>query len=171
MKDTLGMLGLRKTVPVEIDIRHLLDIYRRLSESLVPLIKVLSEAVCMLEGRQRPDPNLGFEIRYEIIKRSPYGGFLKCLDPAIRHSESHTATRVDKVIGKVYLTEIIDGQRLTVGEYTFEQVSDMTRELVDVLFPSLLFSFCLHELALILVILFSPEYIELLLCIDNMQQV
>jgi len=171
VKDTLNMLGRRETVPGEVGIPHLLDIYRRVSESLVPLIKVLSEAVCMLEGRQRPDPTLGFAKRCEIIKRSSYGGLLTCLDPAIRHSESHAATQVDKATGKVYLTEIIDGQRRTVGEYTFEQVAEMTRELLDVLFPSLLLSFYMHELALILVILLSPEYVELLLCIDNMQHV
>lgn len=169
VKDTLEMLGGRKTVPGEIGIPHLLDIYRRLSESLVPMIKVLSEAVCVLEGRQRPDPTLGFTKRCEIIKRSSYGGLLTCLDPAIRHSESHAATRVDKATAKVYLTEVIDGQRRTLGEYTFEQVTEMTRELLDVLFPSLLTSLYMHELALILVILFSPEYIELLLCIDNLQ--
>lgn len=171
VKDTLDMLGRRGTVPGEVGIPHLLDIYRRLSESLVPLINVLSEAVCVLESRQRPDPRLGFAKRCEIIKRSSYGGLLVCLDPAIRNSESHAATQVDKATGKVYLTEIINGQRRIIGTYTFEQVAEMTRELLDVLFPSLLFSFYMHELALILVILFSPEYIELLLCIDNMQQV
>lgn len=127
VKDTLGMLKARRTVPGEVGIPHLLDIYRRLSEALVPVIRVLSDAVCVAEGRRLPDPGLGFSKRCEVVRQSKYGDLMRCLGPAIRHSESHAATRVDKAAGKVFLTELAEGRRRTIGEYTFEQVADMTR--------------------------------------------
>jgi hypothetical protein len=169
VEDLLCMLSARGTVPGDMGIPHLLDIYRRLSEALSPLVKVLSDAVCFIEGMPNPSPNLGFSRRCDIIKHSQYGDFLSCLDPAIRHSESHAATLIDIKKGKVYLTEIVDGQRCTMHEHSFKQVLEMTKDILNGLFPSLILTFSMHEFALLIVILLSTEYVDLLLCVDNME--
>ena len=102
-----------------------------------------------------------------MIKQSRYASLLNCLDPTIRHSESHAATKIDKKNAKVQLTEAESGERRVIADYTFEQISEMTRELFDVLFPSMVLSFRFHGLAVLGVILLSVEYTELLLGIDN----
>lgn len=168
VEDLIGMLAARGTVDGAVGIPHLLDIYRRLAESTVPFIRTISDAICIANGRPLPDTSLGYAKRCDIVRSSPYARLLDCLDPEIRHSESHTATKVDKPAGKVFLTEVIDGRRTILREYTFKQVADMTRELQDALFPALLMAFYMHELVCILVILMSREYVELLLNIDNL---
>lgn len=108
VEDLVGMLAARGKVDGAVGIAHLLDIYRRLAESTVPFIRTLSDAICIADGRPVPDPLLGYAKRCEIVKASPYAQLLHCLDPEIRHSESHTATKIDKQAGKVFLTDVVE---------------------------------------------------------------
>lgn len=168
IEDLFRMLAARGPLQPEVGMAHLLDIYRRLSESLAPFIRVLSDAINIAESGKALDPNLGYERRVEFIKKSPYAMLMDCLDPRIRHSESHNASQIDKKAEVVRLTDTENGRRVTLHEYKFEVLSDMTRELLEGLFPVLLLQFHFHEFVLLLVSVMSPEYVRLLLNIENM---
>ena len=113
-------LSIQGTIPGEIGIRYLMDNYRRLSEALVPFIRVVSDGVCILEDRPPLQATTGFTRRCNAIKDSEYADLLCCFDPAIRASESHAGTEVYKETGIVILTDRSTGLRRVIGEYKFE---------------------------------------------------
>lgn len=167
--DLLGMLAKRTPMPGRQGIPHLLDAYRRYCESLRPFINVLSDIVCAVENLPRIAPNTGYKKRVAIIKSTRFAGIVRSLDPDIRHSESHDGTVIDDDKASVLLTDIAeDGSRLTLGEYSYWQISDMTLDLQNGLFLAVLTSFALHETGLLLTALVSPEYTAALLSVDNL---
>ena len=169
--DLLGMLAQRGRVDGRRGIEHLLDIYRRMAEVSRPFVKVLSDCIKIVEGEPRPHPELGFGKRCEIIRASSFGDLVRNLDPDIRNSESHTGTSVDMKQGKVVLTKLVDiGNREIVKEYTLEEICNLTWDLYHNLVPAFIMSFHIHEVCMILVILYSKEYIDLLLSIDNLRE-
>lgn len=167
--DLLGMLAKRTPMPGRQAIPHLLDAYRRYCESLRPFIDVLSDMVCAVEKLPPISPNTGYTKRVALIKSTRFAGIVRCLDPEIRHSESHQGTVIDDDRASVVLTDIAeDGSRRTLGEYSYWQISDMTLDLQNGLFLAVLTSFALHETGLLLTALVSPEYSSALLSIDNL---
>ena len=168
-EDLRNRLAVQKTVPGEIGIPHLMDNYRRLSEALVPFIRLMSDGVCVLEGRDRPQAGMGLTKRCQIVKNSKYADLLRCFDPMIRASESHAGTEILKDTGTVILTDWSTGFRRVTGEYTFRAIVDMTRELVENLFPAMLISVHLHELYLLTLVLHSQDYLDLVLCLGNVE--
>ena len=168
-EDLRNRLGTQGTVPGEIGIPHLMDNYRRLSEALVPFIRVISDGVCLLEGRERPQVTMGLTKRCQIVKESEYADLLRCFDPMIRASESHAGTETHKDTGTVILADWSTGVRRVTGEYTFQAIVGMTHELVENLFPALLISVSLHELYLLTLVLHSQDYLDLVLCLGNVE--
>lgn len=169
--DLLGMLAKRTPMPGRQALPHLLDAYRRYCESLRPFVDVLSEAVCAVEHLPPISPNTGYKKRVALIKGTRFAGIVDCLDPDIRHSESHHGTVIDDPGGRVLLTEASnDGKRRTLGEYTYWQISDMTLDLQNGLFLAVLTAFALHETGLLVTTLVSPEYVHALLSIDNLAE-
>ena len=169
-EDLRNRLAIQGSVPGEIGVPHLMDNYRRLSEALVPFVRVVSDGICLLEGRERPQAGMGFTKRCQIIKKSKYHDLLRCLDPMIRASESHAGTEVHKNTGTVILADWSTGVPRVTGEYTFRAIVDMTCELVENLFPAMLISVCLHELYLLTLVLHSQDYLDLVLCVDNVEK-
>jgi DNA-binding transcriptional MerR regulator len=168
--DLLGMLARRGQVPGRQGIPHLLDAYRRYCESLRPFIDVLSDAVCAVEKLRPLAPNVGYKKRVAVMNSTQFGAIVRCLDPEIRHSESHGGTVIDDDHANVLLTEIgKDGCRRTVGQYSYWQISDMTLELQNGLFLAVLTSFSLHETGLLLTALVTPEFMSALVSIDNLE--
>jgi hypothetical protein len=165
------MLAKRGPVPGRQGIPHLLDAYRRYCESLRPFIDALSDMVCAVEKLPPLPPNLGYKKRVSVISDTRFGAIVRCLDPDIRHSESHGGTVVEDEDAKVLLTEIGEGGcRRTVGEYSYWQISDMTLELQNGLFLAVLTSFALHETGLLLTALVTPEFMSALVSIDNLAE-
>lgn len=95
-EDLRNRMAIQRTIPGEIGIPHLMDNYRRLSEALVPFVRVISDCVCLLEGRERLQGSTGFTKRCQIIKDSKYADLLRHFDPMIRASESHAGTEIQK---------------------------------------------------------------------------
>ena len=56
-----------------------------------------------------------------------------------------------------------------IGQYTFQQIADMTRDLVENLFPAILVATHLYELSLLLLSMRSRSYLDLLLCVGNLE--
>ena len=170
VEDLRNRLAIQGAVPGRIGIPYLMDNYRRLSEALVPFIRVISDGVCLLEGRDRPQATMGLTKRCQIVKKSAYGDLLRCFDPMIRASESHAGTETQEDTGTVILADWSTGSRRVIGEYTFRAIVDITRELVENLFPALLVSVYLHELYLLTLVLHSQDYLDLVLCLGNVEQ-
>lgn len=167
--DLLGMLAKRSPLPGRKGLPHLLDMNRRLCETLRPFIDALSDAVCLVEGVPRLSPNTGYTKRVEVIKRSKFAEIVACLDPDIRHSESHDGTFLDDEKGRVLLTDVgDDGQRRTLGEYSYWQISDMTLDLQNGLFVAVLTAFALHEMGVLATTVVSSEYFKALTSFGNL---
>ena len=168
-EDLRNRLAVQKVVPGEIGIPHLMDNYRRLSEALVPFIRVLSDGVCILDGRRPLQAGTGLAKRCKVIKDSKHRELLGSFDPAIRDSESHAGTDVCKENGTVILCDRSGGVRRVTGQYTFRQIVEMTRDLIENLFPAILAAVYLHELSLLLLAMRSRSYLDLLLCVGNLE--
>ena len=169
-EDLRNRMAIQRTIPGEIGIPHLMDNYRRLSEALVPFVRVISDCVCLLEGCERPQHSTGFTKRCQIIKDSKYADLLRYFDPMIRASESHAGTEIQKEEGRVILTDRSTGARRITGEYTYREIVVMTRDLIENLFPAMLSSIHLHELHLLTLVIHSQEYLDLVLCLGNLEQ-
>jgi hypothetical protein len=168
--DLFKMLAARGTPPGLEGSRHLLDVYRRLSEVISPLMTLLSNAICIVENRPLPDRQTGFSKRWQIVRDSAYADLADGLDPVIRHCESHAWTRIDSRRRVVVLTETdASGKRVPVREYTYVEISKMTHHLQEVTYPTLLFGCYFAELVTATIILFSSEYVHLLLSIGNLK--
>ncbi len=96
---------------------------------------------------------------------------VKCLDPEIRHAESHDSTQIDHAKGRVLLTKVIEGNRTTIKEYSYWEIADIANELQRGLMPALLGAFAVHEAGLLVSAIKSPEFINALLSIDNVTQI
>lgn len=167
--DLLKMLFSRGAVPGRQGIPHLLDAYRRYCETLRPFVDVLSDMACAVEGRKPLPANLGYKKRVAFMKATRFGAIVRCLDPDIRHSESHMGTVIDDDKANVLLTEIgEDGHRRTLGQYSYWQISDMTLELQNGLFLAVLTAFAIHETGMLLTALVTPEFMAALVSIDNL---
>lgn len=169
VEDLLGMLAKRGSISGRQGIPHLLDVYRRYCEVLRPFIDVLSDMACAVEKLRPLAPNLGYKKRVAALKATRFGAIVHCLDPDIRHSESHGGTVVDDDNANVFLTEIgEDGHRQTLGQYSYWQISDMTLELQNGLFLAVLTSFALHETGTLLTAVTTPEFVSALVSIGNL---
>jgi hypothetical protein len=153
----------------DLGLPYLVDVYRRYAEWSRPLIKVLSNAVCRVEGNPQPDPSLGLTKRCELIRRSCYADIVESLDPRIRHAASHNAVKYDHSRGMVQFTDVdTNGNRLSELELSYVEVSDKTQAFTQGLIPALLAAFGMRQQALLLMTVLSGEYLSLILLVDNM---
>ena len=162
------MLAKNSPIDGEIGIKFLLDFYRRTSEQSVPFINALRISIEKIEGKTNPAKKLSYVKNCEIIRsKSEYSYLVECIDPHIRHSESHMNTIIDSKSHKVIFTSTLGKQREKIREYTFEQIADMTLKLENEIFLAFPLGFFYARLALIDIILLSQEYRVLLLSINN----
>ena len=167
--DLLRMLAARSPMPAKQAIPHLLDVYRRFCETLRPFVEALSDAVCIVEHLPPLSPNTGYGKRVDVIRRSSFAGIVNCLDPQIRHSESHSGTIIDDAGSRVLLTELgKNGERRTLGEYSYVQVSDMTLDMQNSFFIAVLVACALHDIGVLTATVTSREYLNALCSIGNL---
>lgn len=166
--DLLGMLAKRSPMPGPQGIPYLTDANRRYCETLRPFLEALSNAVATVEKLPPLSPNTGYKKRVEFIRKTRFAGIVICLDPDIRHSESHDGTDYDDANARVFLTEVENGVRRKLGEYTYWQISDMTLELQNGLFLAVINAFALHEVGVLTTAAVSPEYFTVLTSIGNL---
>jgi len=163
------MLAARGSIRGDIALPHLLDVYRRQCESIRPFVYALSEVIQALDGRRRLEPTLGYEKRVELTGKSQYGKIVDCLDPQIRHSESHGGTDIDHERGAIILGEgTVDGLRRTIREYSYWQFADIARNLEHGLYMAIIAEFALIQLSTWVLITHSVDYAQLSFAIDNM---
>ncbi len=162
---------LSKGSPVEgqMGLRYLIDMYRRYAEWVLPLLKILSEAVCALEGKLPPDPTLGMTKRVELIRQTAYAGIVDCFDPRIRHAASHGGVSYNQDLGSVRF-DGLDSEgvrRFDDFELSYAEVAEKARYFLRGFAPGMLSAFGMQEQLQLLTTIDSPEYRSLLLLIGN----
>jgi hypothetical protein len=162
---------LTKDSPVEgqIGLRYLIDMYRRYAEWVLPLLKILSEAVCALEGKPAPDPSLGMTKRVELVRQTAYAGIVDCFDPRIRHAASHGGVSYDQDLGIVKF-DGLDSEgvrRFDDFELSYAEIAEKTRYFLRGFAPGMLSGFGMQEQLQLLTTINSGEYRTLLLFIGN----
>jgi hypothetical protein len=162
--DLAGMLAQRKGLRADKGVPYIIESYRRLAESIRPLIETVDEAVRIAENGPKASPNEGYLKRVDYIKTTRWAPIVKCLDPNIRHADSHNAVDIDQANARVILTNT-DG---TKTEYSYQQITSMMNELQRGLFPALLGVFGVHETGLLATTVVSQEFLSAVLSIDNL---
>lgn len=165
-KDQLDMLAKRGKVRGDLGMQYVLDWYRRWCELSRDFINLTRYAYDQTQGRSTANEVLPFTQNVEILRNSPYSKLVESLDPNIRHTESHISTEIEYEEGKkgnVVLVDTRKGRRKILKRYAFKEVEKMTKTLQTSLYPALIVSFTLLEMALKLLVLRSPEYRFMLL--------
>jgi hypothetical protein len=153
-----------------VGLRYLIDMYRRYVDWAFPLVKMLSDAVCTVEGgRPSPEASLGMTKRVELIRRSNYSDIVDCFDPRIRHAASHNGVAYDQSSGIVKFSGVdSDGVRkFDDFELTYVQASDKVRSFTRGFIPAILIAFGMQHQLQLLAAVTSPEFQNLLLLIGN----
>lgn len=147
-------------------IPRLLDMYRRFAEFSADYIQFFSRIEHSLAGKKY-DANWGYSENFSYLLSIPhYASILKCLDPNIRHSESHLNTKTGK-LDRIIITDKNGRRRKILREYTYQEFSEMLKDLDNAL--SLAFTMAVISAYVIILqeVLTSFDYKVLLLGIDN----
>lgn len=161
----------RKRIPGDVGMPYVLDAYRRTAESIRPFVFSISDAIRLVDRSPPLDPKLGYSKRVAYIKRTRFAPLVDCLDPAIRHSESHDGTVIDHEAGRITLTDVDwKGTRTVVGDYTYWQIVDMENTIRRGLFPGLVAAFAVHEVGILAVATHTMEFMRALVSIGNLDE-
>lgn len=165
-KDMFDKLSKGDPVEGRIGLRYLIDMYRRYGEAVLPLLKILSEAVSIVEGKAAPDPSLGMTKRVELIRQSRYADIVDCFDPRIRHAASHSGISYDQNRGIVKF-EGTASDGFDDFEMTYVEVAEKTRYFIRGFVPGMLGTIGMYQELQLMAIVQSGDYRRLLLLIDN----
>jgi len=164
--DMLGRLAKDGPVEGQIGLRYLIDMYRRYAEAVLPLLKILSEAVAIVDRQPMPDPSLGLTKRVELIRHSGYAEVVDCLDPRIRHAASHSAVSYDQSHGIVKF-EGAGTDGFDDFEMTYADVADICRCFTRGFVPGIVGTIGMYQELQLAAMVQSGDYRRLLLLIDN----
>jgi hypothetical protein len=167
--DTFARLSNSGGIDGHIGLHYVIDMYRRYIDWATPLLKVISDAVCVAEGKEVPEVSLGITKRVELVQQSSYSDLVDCVDPRIRHAASHSGISYDKEQGIVKFSGLdCDGNRkFDDFELTYVETADKTRDFMRGFVPALLDAIGMHQVMQLMVTVMSGEYQRLLLLIDN----
>ena len=164
--DTIKELIRRKTVPSNIAIPKIMDIYSRCLELSAPILNLLRIGLELKNGISSPQKNYPLTRNVIILRGDPnYGHLFSCLDGTIRHSDAHISYGISG--GEVHLLDIRSKKPKLIKTYTFDEIHKMTNSLLYELLPAIFYTLSIHEIAAFLVVLTSFEYKLLLLSIGN----
>lgn len=167
--DAFARLSKSGSVDGHIGLQYVIGMYSRYLDWATPLLKVISDSVCVAEGKTVPEVGLGITRRVELIQRSPYSDLVDCVDPLIRHAASHNGISYVREQGIVRFCGLdSDGNRkFDDFELSYAQAADKTRDFMRGFVPGLIDGFAMHQVMQSIVTVLSGEYQQLLLLIDN----
>jgi hypothetical protein len=167
--DTFARLAKSGGIDGHIGLGYVIDMYRRYIDWATPLLKLVSDAVCIADGKAVPEVSMGITKRVEIIRQSSYSDIVDCVDPRIRHAASHGGISYDKDQGIVKFSGIdSDGNRkFDDFELSYAQTAKITRDFIRGFVPGIFSAFGMHQLLQLLMMTRSGDYLRLLLLIDN----
>jgi len=164
--DTVQELIRRKTVPSNIAIPKIIDIYSRCLELSAPVLNIIRIGLEIKNGIPSPIKNDYLTRNVSsLIGDQNYGQYFSCLDATIRHTDAHISYKISGT--EVHLLDIRTKKPKLIKTYTFDQIYKMTDALLHELLPVIFYTFSIHEIAAFLLVLTSFEYKVLLLSIDN----
>ncbi len=146
-----------------IRILYVLDVYRRVYEMTLPILDLLRIAILLHNEEKEIEYSMSANDIVTILAENGYSGFVEAFNPQIRHCESHLATRISEGKGKVLLTKREGLRRVTIQEYSYEDIVSYQSRLYDVVFPALYYTFVKLDGFLKLLLLDSFEYQLLLI--------
>lgn len=156
--DQFRMLSERGTVPGEFGIKQLLDVYRRYCELCFEFVNFIRIAIQSKQGDENPKEYWGYVENVNYIKKDKrYRKVVDCINPFIRHSESHINTRIVKEKGLVVITERARGKEERSEEISFQEIIKITKN-IQPLMKAYLFAFAISEYTFKIVTVMSSEY-------------
>ena len=166
VEDTVQELIRRKTVPSNIAIPKIIDMYSRCLELSAPILNLIRIGLEIKNGIPSPSKNYSLTRNVSsLIGDQNYGQYFSCLDAAIRHTDAHISYKISG--GDVQLLDIRSKKPKLIKTYTFDEIHKMTNALWYELLPAIFYIFSIREVAAFLLVLASFEYKVLLLSIDN----
>lgn len=166
VEDTVQELIRRKTVPSNIAIPKIIDMYSRCLELSAPILNLIRIGLEIKNGIPSPIKNYSLTRNVSsLIGDQNYGQYFSCLDATIRHTDAHISYTISD--GEVQLFDIRSKKPKLIKTYTFDEIHKMTNALWYELFPAIFYTFSIREFAAFLLVLTSFEYKVLLLSIDN----
>jgi hypothetical protein len=165
-KDTFDRLAKDGSVEGHVGLHYVIDMYRRYAEAVRPLLKIVSEAVAIADGRDIPDPSLGMSKRVDLIRQSNYADIVDCFDPRIRHAASHAAISYDKERGFV-MFEGAESGGFDDFEMSYAYAAEKIRYFIRGFVPAILGTIGTYQELQLMAIVQSGDYRRLLLLIDN----
>lgn len=155
--DITNSLIQRHTVKANIAIAREMDIYTRIIELSKPTFNLLRVALEIYRGNKSPSKIKYLSDNIEILRTdSEFVDIFNCLDLQLRHASAHASRRIEGQT--LYLLDTRGGQDIIVGQYTFEEFSNIINRTRNELFPILLPTIILFDLCLFLLLLHSTEY-------------
>lgn len=166
IEDTVQELIRRKTVPSNIAIPKIMDMYSRALELSAPILNLIRIGLEIKNGIPSPIKNYSLARNLSYLKGDQnYGQYFSCLDATIRHTDAHISYKISG--REVQLLDIRSKKPKLIKTYTFDEIHKMTNALLYELLPAIFYTFSIHEVAAFLLVLNSFEYKVLLLSIDN----
>ena len=167
--DIFRRLAGKDGVEGKIGLRYVIDMYRRCMDWSTPLLKLVSDAVCIVEGKAPLDVSAGPAKRVEAIRQSSYSDIVDCVEPRIRNAASHNAISFDQDQGIVKVCGLdSDGNRKFADfELAYGMAADITRDFLRGFVPGIFCAFGMYRLLQLILTIDSGEYKRLMLLIDN----
>jgi len=166
MDDTVKEFIRRGTIPGDIAIPRMMNIYSRCLELSVPVINLIRVGLDIKNGEKSPEKQYSLSRNIRILKSDLiYGALFDCLDEKIRHSDAHASIEIAN--GNVHILETRGHKPKTIKTYTFERIMTMISVMEEELFPSIVSTLLIHEMAALDLVLVSKEYKFLLLALGN----
>lgn len=167
--DTFKRLATPDGVDGHIGLDHVINMYRRYIDWAVPLVKLVSDAACIADGKELPDVGLGVTKRVELIRQSSHSDVVDCVDPRIRNAASHAGVSFDKERGFVKFCGLdSDGnRRFDDFELSYAEAGRITGTFIRGFVFGIFSAFGMYQMYQLLMTIDSGEYKRLLLLIDN----
>lgn len=163
LKDLGAILTQGGSQEESIRILYVLDVYRRVYEMTLPILDLLRIALLLSKGKRKIKHGVSADEIISVLTEKGHFGIVEAINPQIRHCESHLATRISEIMRKVLLTNREGLRRITIQEFSYEEIVSHQRRLHDVIFPALYYAFAKFDGFLKLLLLDSYEYQLLLI--------
>ncbi|NQT05088.1 MAG: hypothetical protein HQ577_03665 [Dehalococcoidia bacterium] len=168
MDDTVKEFIKRGKLEPNIAIPKIINIYSRMLELSSPIINLLRVGLELKRGVSSPSKYYNLKRNLDILKSdTEYGSLFSCLDEQIRHSDAHVSITIDKAHQEINLIDARGRKAKIVRTYKFDELLRMSQVMEYELFPALIFTIILHDIAMLVLLLESREYLHLLLAIGN----
>ena len=148
-------------VDIENGARAVVDVYWRMCELCYPLLNVARSAIQTIEGKKDNSSQPSFDKLIEDLQNHCDGAKLvRCVEPALRHSEAHCSTSVIVQNGKpiVLLYESRGTRPHEICRMQFSEVEQKAKCLLNSLLPALYTTLVLFEYSLNILTLNSYEF-------------